>query len=154
MILGACTTLAVSRIVTARKSFPIARETSFNETAGDIIVLNKTLSDCTVSIFWRGPSVARSAATNRDTAHLLAFNKSTQRSACLIVPRTLPFRGVNATQANARARTAVSANLDVITVNDGPHLDGKLGSIARCYGGSPKNRKSHDLQKSHCHSDG
>jgi hypothetical protein len=62
--------------VPARKSFPIARKTPFNETASDIGVTYKALSDNTVSISWWRLSIARGARTHLDAAHPLAFHKS------------------------------------------------------------------------------
>jgi hypothetical protein len=48
---------------------------------------------------------------------------------------------------------AVGAKLDVVSIDDGCHSAGKLGSITSRDGGDPENRKYCDLQEPHRHSE-
>lgn len=147
MIWGAWTAFAVTRVVPARKSFPIARKASFNETARNICGVDETLSDNTLSVCWFRSSVARGTGAHLDAPHPLAFDKSPQRRSRRAIAGAFPFGSVNAAQTNTRARAAVGAKLDIVAIYYGSHLAGKLGSIASWSGDSPKNGKYNDLQK-------
>jgi hypothetical protein len=151
MVLRTHATFAVARVVAARKSFPIARETSFNEAPGDIRILYETLSDNAAPVFWLRPSVARGAAPDLDAPYLLASGESAQLLGRLSITGAAFFGGVNATQANPLGRAAVNPKLDIVAINYYCSA-GQLGGIAGRGGSDPKNRKYRELQEAHRHS--
>jgi hypothetical protein len=131
MVRGAKTTFAAPRIVSARKSFPIAYQPSFNEDGRDICVIDKTLSDDAAPVRWLRPSVARGATAYLDATHPLAVDKSAQCLACVVITAAaLYFGRIDPTQTDIPARPAVRAKLDIVPIDDALYQAEKFSGIA------------------------